>query len=361
MPDSSRPGMSGRRLVPGAYATLSAALTGPPPGTTPSSGSHGASYRTGTVWGVGPHACYIFFTQGPGVDGGPAVLPILRPAAVALPTGVRIPDAGPWPVAVGDPCSVGAAGISLGHWLITPAHTWHPPAVTAGPTLEAAVALSRLRAAWPAAIPDDTAGVADGRDWFVGTPGAAARHELYAGIVNLASAGGPDPAEVLGSLIGLGPGLTPSGDDAVAGCLLTLRLLGRTGRLQAVSDALPVRLPATTALSASLVAAAARGYAAPQVIDLLHALGEGPRRTPGDCAQPGTSLGDSLRPTEADSPTPAHLEPRCEPKPGLRRLVAGVLAIGHSSGADLLTGVYATLAASALDRTFVSSLSKEAL
>jgi Protein of unknown function (DUF2877) len=67
-----------------------------------------------------------------------------------------------------------------------------------------------------------------------------------------------DPTE----LIGRGPGLTPEGDDYLAGAVAVLAARGH-----------PVRLPAdlrarTTALSATLLELAAAGYA----IDPLHAL-----------------------------------------------------------------------------------------
>ena len=69
-------------------------------------------------------------------------------------------------------------------------------------------------------------------------------------------------------LVGRGPGLTPSGDDALAGALLVAHALG-TGA--ALADAVRARLGATTAVSAALLDAAADGYAARPVVALVDA------------------------------------------------------------------------------------------
>lgn len=86
----------------------------------------------------------------------------------------------------------------------------------------------------------------------------------------------PDAAAVLG---GLGPGLTPAGDDALAGILLAHRTLAGAGaehHLLAVA-----RSAVTTDLSAALLAWAARGQAVEPVHDLLGAIagGDGPAAT----------------------------------------------------------------------------------
>ena len=44
----------------------------------------------------------------------------------------------------------------------------------------------------------------------------------------------PIPAEAA-ALIGLGPGLTPSGDDFIGGMLIALRMLGKHGAADAVA------------------------------------------------------------------------------------------------------------------------------
>jgi Protein of unknown function (DUF2877) len=119
---------------------------------------------------------------------------------------------------------------------------------------------------------------------------------------------GTDEDQAVRALVGLGPGLTPSGDDVLAGALVALRRLRVPG-----SDALPLgdttdRLAAavrrsserTTALSRTLLAHAARGDAIPPVLDLLHGLAIG---------------------SDTDRP------------------LGALLAVGHTSGRDLAHGM----------------------
>ena len=79
------------------------------------------------------------------------------------------------------------------------------------------------------------------------------------------------PAAVVDRLLGVGPGLTPSGDDILAGFLVGVRSFGLAeDRLRAaVLEATPRR---TTGLSAALLRCAARGEAIPEVSSLLKAL-----------------------------------------------------------------------------------------
>ncbi|WP_395105984.1 DUF2877 domain-containing protein [Actinomadura sp. SCN-SB] len=112
-------------------------------------------------------------------------------------------------------------------------------------------------------------------------------------------------------IVGLGPGLTPSGDDILCGLLLSLRLLGGAarpgGRAVWLADWLGAAVTAdagtrTTALAATLLHCAASGAAGAEVAAVLRAV--------------------------------AGLEPAA---PAVRRL----LAAGHTSGADLASGVLA--------------------
>ena len=87
-----------------------------------------------------------------------------------------------------------------------------------------------------------------------------------------------DPREVeavVARLLGLGPGLTPSGDDALAGFLVGAWSFGlATDRLRTVVlEAAPA---GTTALSAALLRCASRGESIPQVSTLVSALSEHP-------------------------------------------------------------------------------------
>jgi Protein of unknown function (DUF2877) len=112
-------------------------------------------------------------------------------------------------------------------------------------------------------------------------------------------------------IVGLGPGLTPSGDDVLAGLLVALRLMGGAvhGAETAIwlADWIGAAVTAdagtrTTAISATLLHCAARGQAAAEVAAVLRAL--------------------------------AGQEPLT---PAVRRL----LAAGHTSGADLIWGLLA--------------------
>jgi hypothetical protein len=83
----------------------------------------------------------------------------------------------------------------------------------------------------------------------------------------------PCPPEPVTTLVGLGPGLTPSGDDFLCGALAALRALERRERAQALWAAVACQpTGATSPLSlAHLRAAAEVGLAAP-LDDLLNAL-----------------------------------------------------------------------------------------
>ena len=85
-------------------------------------------------------------------------------------------------------------------------------------------------------------------------------------------AGAPVPGAV-GSLIGLGPGLTPSGDDLLGGCLIALRRTGRRGQAEALGDAaLTAARTATGRISLAHLACAAQGLGAAALHDALEAV-----------------------------------------------------------------------------------------
>jgi hypothetical protein len=106
-------------------------------------------------------------------------------------------------------------------------------------------------------------------------------------------------------LIGRGPGLTPLGDDVLAGWLATRAAGGRPDA--AVADAVLRRAGATTLLSATLLDCAARGEVLPQLGAWL--------------ADPTADATDAL------------------------------LAVGATSGAGLLAGAALALASLTTDRT----------
>ena len=121
-------------------------------------------------------------------------------------------------------------------------------------------------------------------------------------------AGGAPPGEAA-DLIGLGPGLTPSGDDLLGGALVALHLLGRIDLRDALWQ--KVREPAladANAISRAHLTAAAQGLGGAA----LHAV-----------------LNDVLTGTTAALP----------------RRLAAVEAIGHTSGWDALAGAVLVLRA----------------
>jgi hypothetical protein len=116
-------------------------------------------------------------------------------------------------------------------------------------------------------------------------------------------AGGPPPPE-LAQLIGLGPGLTPAGDDALGGAAIALRTIGRTDQADSLAVWLEAAAPSATGeIAWAHLRAAARGEGSAALHAALGALAQG---------------------TMPD--------------------LAAIDAIGHSSGWDALAGAVAVLA-----------------
>jgi hypothetical protein len=131
------------------------------------------------------------------------------------------------------------------------------------------------------------------------------------------------PAAVVRRFLGVGPGLTPSGDDILAGYLVGAWSFGQTDDplRTAVLDAAPA---GTTDLSAALLRCASRGESIPQVSAFLRALAD-------STAAPNNLLDDAL---------------------------VKLGHVGHTSGAALAAGVVAAaqVAAQSLRQTQLRSL-----
>lgn len=114
----------------------------------------------------------------------------------------------------------------------------------------------------------------------------------------LAAHPAPVPVDApVDELVGLGPGLTPAGDDVLAGLLVALHHHSREREAHAAEIQLSART--TTALSAALLRHAAAGRALPAVVDLADALaGHGPTdevgRVVGRLLAVGSSSGVAL-------------------------------------------------------------------
>jgi len=272
--------------------------------------------RRGRVIVALPAAAYVEI-RAPGPE--PCILALVTPAAVALPMAViagrpagqdgerncrgQQARAGESSclagLAAGDCAVVGGGVIEAGRIRVRVRRWWDPVPVLAP------LSRSRLQVGYAALQALRAASTRrPGLDEHAGRAAPAALAACCA------TGDAPGAAEAVRRLLGLGPGLTPSGDDMVAGLMLALRLLG-AAMAEAMALWLADRLAAmvtrhardrTTPVSAALLHCAARGQGSPEVAGVLRALGG------------------------------------LEPAPAA---VARLLAVGHTSGADLAWGLSA--------------------
>ena len=242
------------------------------------------------------------------------VLAVLASDAVALPIGVRLALPSTevrWGVEPGDRVVVGEGRVRLPRADVVAARLLRPARVRPAPR------------------------------GFVGAdalPEPGVLGDLAHDLTAAALAGGSVEPGVRG-LIGVGRGLTPSGDDALCGVLLTLAAVDRPesrNALSSVRTAVRGVLPRTTSLSAALLVAAGTGYAVPDVARLVTLVAGAGSSGRNDRTEPDSEAGSagSLQP----------VGPSAAPS-DLLDLVDRVLAIGHSSGRDLLSGVSGALRA----------------
>jgi hypothetical protein len=99
-------------------------------------------------------------------------------------------------------------------------------------------------------------------------------------------------AQRIAPLIGLGPGLTPSGDDYLGGILLALSLTGETTLCHRLWRALqPLFAERTTDISRAHLAAAAEGFGNAALHDLLTAIIAGRADALSGAIQNATAVG----------------------------------------------------------------------
>jgi hypothetical protein len=207
----------------------------------------------GRVLGASPKGIYLSFENAHNPDGISTVIALLPTASVRLPlamvTASVLPD-----VHRNDQILAGGGSLRVGpsSWKTLRWFDPRPSAPTQAETKALAVAAESL---WNLDIGD--VGVSP----FLAWDAAAA----------LASG---DPVPCL-RLIGAGPGLTPAGDDVVAGALAACSLTGTGPGAPEIAHLLDRASAATTTLSAALLACAARGQVVPQAAELLQALGAG--------------------------------------------------------------------------------------
>lgn len=241
--------------------------------------------RGATVLAVHPLAFYLRIDRS---RPDPGLLPVVAAGGLRLPNAVVLGSATPqvgWGVQPGDRVVVGDGEIRLPGATIRRARVWRPvrvPTVEQLPGVRVTGVLERLASS----------------QWVV-----PARHLATAALR------GDSLEDAVGHTVGAGQGLTPSGDDVLCGLLLALRLAGAADARRCLWSSVRPRLGSTTTVSAALLIEAADGYAVPAVVRLATALAGG-------------------RGSEPEVATAAR----------------EVRAIGHSSGADLLAGLFGGLA-----------------
>jgi len=246
------PPRSGQRVVPGvASLALHHLLRAP--------------LQPGRVIAAVPGVSYLDFGQ---QASEPQVIALTTPGAICLPNAVvlKLPAAGPGPgpAVQGEEAWAGNDHI-LACGMDVQIRRWWDPCPVFGPLSRARLehGLATLTRVYAAA----------------GSPAGLDGHDEPAALAAYCAAGDLAGAVEAGeNLIGLGPGLAPSGDSMISGLLLALRLLGGAteGGTRAVwlADWLGAAVTyradqRTTALAAALLHCAARGQAAEEVSAVL--------------------------------------------------------------------------------------------
>jgi hypothetical protein len=233
------------------------------------------------VLGAFPTAVYV--------DGGDTVVAVVTHDAVRLPNSVVVPVTSserPFDhVNAGTPASIGNGCVTLGPLTVRATRWWdsrvRPSVIDHAAVAPRLATLGRLLAA---------AAEQPGIRIPAGLGEALRAHDLTAVVAHARA------------IVGLGPGLTPSGDDILGGVLASLRVLGRDHAfVDSVGAAVAAIAPErTTALSATLLRLAADGHVSAEAAGVLRSLS-------GDEA----------------------LDPA----------VGALLRLGHTSGADMAAGI----------------------
>ena len=204
---------------------------------------------------------------------------LLGPMAARVPNGVLVvgglPDLGA--CGPGDRVTIGGGGIGIAGLRISVVRRWSSRVFRVVPTSAGVGVIVKAAAGSVRGVP--LTAIAD------------LERDLVAG----------DAASAVRALVGLGDGLTPGGDDVLAGLLTGLHATGQVELASLVGEhALQGVLDRTTVLSADLLRLAAAGHACVEALDVLRAVHTGHQVPPA---------------------------------------LNGLLSIGHTSGADLATGL----------------------
>jgi Protein of unknown function (DUF2877) len=214
--------------------------------------------RPGKVLAALPHAIYLEFTD---------LVPEPRVITISPPDALRLPNAiitGPWEARTPAECWAGESRV-LACGLDIRIMRWWDPSPVFGP-------LSRVRLDHGCSVLARLCAAAAHQPGLAGHDGPA---QLAACCASGDLAGAVEAVE---QLVGLGPGVVPSGDSVVSGVLLALRLLGGaiSGGTRAVwlanwlsASATCYAEQRTTTLAVSLLHCAASGQAAAEVSAVL--------------------------------------------------------------------------------------------
>ena len=246
------------------------------------------SGRWGTVFAVFRRSCYlesvtgqVFCLADQGLGEGPLTLAVKFPSETMLRS-----------LGISECCHLVTDGVDLvvGHELVlTTVETviWEPdPVVSTAPPDEILRRLEVLIDLVDPLIPSDglaeiiphTAGIAN-----AGSPGivnmnavaalAMPRLSRLSGGLTRSASEAIDQA--VAGLVGLGPGLTPSGDDLLGGMLVALRAMQNTASLfsvDALAGCVTRYAAATTRISAAMLEQSAQGYSSAAQHRLLRCL-----------------------------------------------------------------------------------------
>lgn len=261
--------------------------------------------RDGAVLGAFTRAVII----GVPTPDGPWVLSLLAPTAAGVPNGVRLAAADASVLTrhvPGGTVSVGGGRILLGGVEVRAVRSWPCRVPRAAADHRSVEMISDTIVAMVAPHPS---GVAGG---FVAALRSALASLPTAPVTSTATtvrAADDRLGTAVRQLVGRGLGLTPGGDDVISGALCGLHATGATGRARALATAaLDDVTDRTTLLSADLLRLAADGDACLEILGVLRAA-----RQPRDVLRPNQSA--------------------------LVVAVDRLLRVGHTSGADLATGL----------------------
>lgn len=252
---------------PAAASTRAPAAVDGPPGSA-------------TVLAAFPTALYL------GLTNGGELLPVVAADGLRLPTALTVarplPEPG-WGVQPGQTIRVGRGRVELPGAVVLVVRRWRPAAVPFGDGVRP----------WVACAVDAATG---------GSLQWSEPARLLTRMVLSEHGDGTALDVAVARLVGVGVGLTPSGDDVLTGMLLGLRLQGFADGVRRLWRAIAPCLDMTTSLSAALLTQARDGYAVDAVLRLAQTLVSGSR-------------------------------------PEVEHAVRKVLQVGHSSGSDLLGGL----------------------